>query len=182
MPPPDASKEFERRAQRRRWLRVLACAPWMRLAAAATDAEYSAWPRKRATPSIELLCSTGSTWRLQSEKGRPLVLNFWASWCGPCREEMPSLQALAERHRTEGLRVMAVNFREADAAVHKFVEETSLDLPVLLDRDGAAAKAFDIHVFPSTVIVGRSGRVSSVVIGASDWMRSPAHDWVRAVL
>jgi thiol-disulfide isomerase/thioredoxin len=182
MPPRDPSKEPKHFSKRRHWLRVLACAPWMRPAAAANEAQYSSWSRNRATPPIELLSSDGSTWRLQSEKGRPLLLNFWASWCGPCREEMPSLQALEERYRSENLRVMAVNFREADAAVHQFVEGTSLVLPVLLDRDGTAAKAFDVHVFPSTVIVGRSGRVSSVVVGASDWMRSPAHDWVRAVL
>jgi thiol-disulfide isomerase/thioredoxin len=167
---------------RRRCLRALACAPWAWSATAATDPQRSVWPRKRATPAVELPGADGAVWRLAAAKGRPVLLNFWASWCGPCREEMASLQALADRHRAEGLQVMAVNFRESDATVRKFVEESALGLPVLLDREGTAAKAFDVHVFPSTVLVDRAGRVSSIVVGASDWMRSPAYDWVRAAL
>jgi thiol-disulfide isomerase/thioredoxin len=182
MPSLDSSMGSHRLFTRRHWLGVIACAPWACRATAATDAERSSWPRKRATPPVELSSTDGTTWRLPAAKGHPVLLNFWASWCGPCREEMSSLQALADRHRGEGLQVMAVNFREADAVVRKFVAETSLALPVLLDRDGTAAKAFDVHVFPSTVIVDRSGRVSSIVVGASDWMRSPTYDWVRAAL
>jgi thiol-disulfide isomerase/thioredoxin len=179
---PERFTEPDRILRRRRCLRALACVPWAWSAMAASDPQRESWPRKRATPSIELPSLDGSTWRLPAAKGRTVLLNFWASWCGPCREEMASLQALADRHRAEGLQVMAVNFREADATVRKFVEETLLALPVLLDRDGTTAKAFDVHVFPSTVIVDRSGRVSSIVVGASDWMRAPAYDWVRAAL
>ena len=111
-----------------------------------------------------------------------MLLNFWASWCEPCRSEMPALELLAARHQAQGLQVIAVNFRETEAAIRRFIETTALSLPVLRDSDGAAAKAFGVSTFPCTVAINRQGRVLSTLVGEVDWRSAPARNWVAAVL
>ncbi len=140
------------------------------------------WPRGAATPALDLPDLDGRPWTLAGQRGRVVVLNFWATWCPPCREEMPSLELMAQRHEADGLRVMAVNFKEGAATIRRFMEQEAMSLPVLRDADGAAARAFGARVFPSTVFIGRDGRAAFSVIGAADWTGEPARGWVRALL
>ena len=105
---------------------------------------------------------------MASLRGQAVVINFWASWCEPCWEEMPSLAQLARAHSGK-LRVLAVNYKESPATVAQFTATTGLDLPTLRDPDGALARAWGIRVFPSTVLIGADGQVRSVVRGALDW-------------
>ena len=168
---------------RRDWL-IAACAAsavsaWPQ---SADGARRTAWPRQRATPDFQLPRLDDSTWNLASAKGQPVLLNFWATWCEPCRTEMPSLEQLATRHQAQGLQVMAVNFREGEAAVRRFIAATGLRLPVLQDRDGAAAKAFDVRIFPSTVAIDRRGRAAFVVVGGFDWAGPLAQEWLAPLL
>lgn len=140
------------------------------------------WPRRKPAPALSLRLLDGSTWSLAAQRGHPVLLNFWATWCEPCREEMPALAQLAEREKVSGLRVVAVNFREAEAAVRRFVESTSLALPVALDADGSVARLFDAHAFPSTVGIDAAGRVRFVVMGECDWTAAPGRGWLDELL
>ena len=166
---------------RRRWLATAACAAWAGPVPGA-DGQFHPWPRQRPTPALQLPGQDGKPWSLAAQKGQPLLLNFWASWCEPCRSEMPSLELLATRHEAQGLQVMAVNYRETDAAVRRFVDATSLSLPVLRDRDGGAAQSFGVRTFPSTVAINRRGQVLSIAVGECDWASPAARQWVGAVL
>ncbi len=130
--------------------------------------EVQGWPAHQAAPAIAGLDAGDKPVALASLKGQALLINFWASWCEPCREEMPSLSQLAKSHAGT-LRVLAVNFKESAATAQRFKESTGLDIPVLRDPDGALARAWGIRVFPSTVLVDAKGRVHSVVRGALDW-------------
>ncbi|THD63446.1 TlpA disulfide reductase family protein [Phenylobacterium sp.] len=168
-------------ASRRQWIAAAASAAWAWPWLAAGE-EVRPWPRESATPSLKLPTQDGAIWSLASTRGRPLLLNFWASWCEPCRREMPSLERLAAQHQAQGLQVMAINFRETDGAVHRFLEAVPFGLPVLRDRDGGAAKAFGVRVFPSTVLVDRHGRAQSVIVGECDWSSASADRWVAAIL
>ena len=141
-----------------------------------------AWPRGRATPALELASLDGTRWRLADLRGRVVALNFWASWCEPCRAEMPSLELLAQSAAPQGLEVVAVNYRESAAAIARFVERDALGLPVLRDADGSAARAFGVGVFPTTVLVDRSGRAAFSVVGEADWQAGPARRWVADLL
>jgi thiol-disulfide isomerase/thioredoxin len=124
----------------------------------------------------------GGTWTLAAARGRPVLLNFWASWCEPCRAEMPSLQQLGAQHEAKGLQIVAINFREGESAVQRFIAKTALRLPVLYDRDGAAAKALGVRTFPSTVAIGRDGKAKFVVTGEVDWSSPSVERWVEALL
>jgi thiol-disulfide isomerase/thioredoxin len=167
---------------RRRFLLAAALFPLATGAAEDPQAQWKAWPRSRAVPPFELAGPDGTKWSLSAARGRPVLLNFWATWCEPCRAEMPSLQELARRHEAQGLRVLAANFKEGDAAVRRYLDASSLQLPVLFDRDGAAAKAFGVRIFPSTVGIDRKGDVKFVVTGEVDWAGAAAQRWVAALL
>lgn len=140
------------------------------LRAADAGYEWRRWPAKKPTPAAELDRLEGGRWRLPEARGQVVLLNFWATWCEPCRSEMPSLQRLAQRSADQGLHVVAVNYAESPAAVQRFLAAQGLQLPtVLLDRDGAAAKAWTPRIFPSTAVIDRRGRAAGVLVGAIDW-------------
>jgi thiol-disulfide isomerase/thioredoxin len=137
-------------------------------------ASYQATPWKAAsTPPLDLPDLDGRRWTLASQRGRVVLVNFWATWCEPCRAEMPSLQALAER-MGDKLAVVGVNYQEGEPRVRGFVERMSLRFPIVLDRDGEAAKAWTRRIFPTTVLVDPRGRAHTVVVGEIDWMGTDA--------
>ena len=140
------------------------------------------WPTGRPTPALALTDMDGKAWTLAALKGHPVLLNFWASWCEPCRAEMPSLELLATRHERAGLVILAVNYQEAAPTIKRFLETLPFSLPILLDRDGDAASAWTPRVFPTTVLIDRGGNPRSSVIGELDWMGETARALVEPLL
>jgi len=140
------------------------------------------WPAGKPTPALALTDLEGKAWSLAALKGRPVVLNFWASWCEPCRAEMPSLELLATRHERAGLAVLAVNYKEALPTIQRFLDVLPFSLPILLDRDGDAAGAWTPRVFPTTVLIDRSGMPRQSVIGELDWMAGDANELLAPLL
>jgi thiol-disulfide isomerase/thioredoxin len=132
------------------------------------------WPAGRPVPPLDLVDLEGRRWRLEALAGQVVVLNFWATWCAPCRREMPSLEAMAARRRGEGLVVVAVNYLEVPETIRGLLESAPFRPPILLDRDGDATVAWTPRVFPSTVLVGRDGRPVVTVVGELDWGASEA--------
>jgi thiol-disulfide isomerase/thioredoxin len=144
--------------------------------------ERQPWPAQKPTPVFQVSDQTGRVWRLSDLRGKAVLINFWASWCEPCRAEMPALEALAQRHGPQKLQVLAVNFKESDATVQRFVQHSALNLPVLLDPQGQIARQWGVSVFPSTVLVGADGRVQGVVRGEFDWLGPQAAQWIAPLL
>lgn len=140
------------------------------------------WPPGQAVPALHLNDLDGKAWSLADLRGRAVLLNFWATWCEPCRAEMPSLQALAHRRAGDGLVALTVNYQESEPTIRRFLERTPIALPVLLDRDGAAAKAWTPRVFPSTVLIDRGGRPRRVVVGEVDWNGEAPTQWMADLL
>jgi thiol-disulfide isomerase/thioredoxin len=101
--------------------------------------------------------------------GKLVLLNFWATWCPPCRREMPSMQALYEQFHDDGLEIVALNVLEDRSTAADFIEETGYTFPVLLDADGRTATTYAIRYFPTTYVIDRNG----VVLGR----REGFHDW-----
>ena len=141
-----------------------------------------AWPAGKPIPELSLKDTQGKEWNLRELKGRPVLINFWATWCEPCRSEMPSLELAAQRFESDGLVVLAVDFRETDAAVNRFLSQYPISLPVLRDRDGAAARAWGVRIFPTTVMVDRLGQVRAIVNGEVDWTSATAKSWIAELL
>jgi thiol-disulfide isomerase/thioredoxin len=115
----------------------------------------------RRAPDLTLKTLAESSVRLAQFRGRPLVVNFWATWCKPCRAEMPMLVAAHDRHRVAGLQILAVNLRDQERGrdVQRFVEEFRLPFPVLLDAHGRARRAFRVRAIPTTIFIDSAGLV-----------------------
>jgi len=128
---------------------------------------------KKGDPAPELVLESldGSTVRLSDYRGRPVLINFWASWCAPCREEMPELQKVFAAQQADGLVILAVNttFQDRVEDVRRMRTELGLTFPILLDRDGKAAAAYRASAWPTSVFVDRQGRVHLVQVGPMSW-------------
>lgn len=153
-----------------------------RAALAAPELAYSVSPWQGATPPFEALDTRGKTWRLDELKGRAVLINFWASWCEPCRAEMPTLQQIADIYGPGKLLVLALNFKEHPRRAIQFATTTGLSLPVLLDPQGQTARAWGVKVFPTTVLIDRQGRPRQRVQGEMDWTGAPAAKMIDALL
>ncbi len=109
----------------------------------------------------------GKPFDLASEKGTVVFLNVWATWCGPCRYEIPELQALQEKYAGRGFEVIGVNVDEAGAdAVSQFVKENKITYPIALDPEGRIANVLRTTVLPTSLIIGRDGRIVWREVGA----------------
>ena len=120
-------------------------------------------------PALVLKDVNGTTHDLASYRGRVVLINFWATWCVPCRDEMPSIQKLRDRLAGKPFVVFAVNVDEPDSRVRNFLNETRLDLPTLLDQNKTVTRAWGVRVMPTTFIVGRDGRLRYRAVGDLDW-------------
>jgi peroxiredoxin len=123
-----------------------------------------------AAPDFELLDSTGQAVRLSDYQGNVVVVNFWASWCPPCREEMPALQTIAAKYADQGLVVLGINTTYADSREDtlQFVNELGLTFPILFDETGEVTeKAYGIFGLPVTFWIKPDGSIVSIKVGPS---------------
>jgi peroxiredoxin len=150
-------------------------------ATAAGGAELQTWTGG-PPPAFALEDLAGRTHRLADYRGRVVLVNFWATWCEPCRAEMPSIERLRAALSDRPFTVLAVNLGEPKSRIEKFLARTPLTFPVLLDRDTAVAKAWRARVLPATYLVGRDGRIRQVHYGELDWSSGAGRRAVEALL
>lgn len=165
---------------KQQWLGCLLCGCCV-FAAQAAGYSVQTWPSGKPAPALQASDLQGRTWRLADLRGKVVLVNFWASWCEPCRAEMPSLQHLAQTH-ADCLLVLTVNFKEAPAVALRFAQRMGLGLPVLPDLQGGMARAWGVKVFPSTVVLGSDGRVRAILQGELDWAGEEAHQLLKPLL
>lgn len=113
-------------------------------------------------PDFTLKAMTGENLRLEELRGQVVLINFWASWCGPCRQEMPILQQIHKRYEPLGFTVLGVNVDEEPEKARRIAERLTLDFPLLLDSNQAVSEQYDVNAMPFTVLVDRSGKVRYV--------------------
>jgi len=133
-------------------------------------------------PGLTLADLDGRALDPASWKGKVLLVNFWATWCGPCREEMPAMQALGRELADRGLVVLAVNYEESPDRVRRFLRDAGLSLPVLLDAEGAVARQYRVTALPASFFVDRRGTLVGSVLGIRDWRGSAARRYVDELL
>ena len=150
-------------------------------AAAAGAAELKPWTGG-ATPPLVLQDLYGRTHRLADYRGKVVLVNFWATWCEPCRDEMPSIERLRQSLAGQPFEVLAVNIGEPLGRIERFLEKMPLGFPMLLDRDTGVAKAWKARVVPATFLVGPDGRIRYVHYGELDWSSEPVRKRVAELL
>jgi len=136
-----------------------------------------------AVPDVAFAAPDGSDRRLADWRGEVVVLNFWATWCAPCRAEMPSLDALAAAHEGRGVAVLAVaTGRNPPEAIARFYAEAEIaTLPVLTDRGSGLARAMGVMGLPATILIDREGREVGRIVGEADWNAPEAHALIAAL-
>lgn len=133
-------------------------------------------------PAFELATADGKRVSLAALRGQVVLLNFWATWCPPCREEMPSMERLHQEFKAQGLAVLAVNIQESPKQVARFMRDFRLTFPALLDVDATIAGRYGVRGLPSTYLIDRTGRVVGQVVGARDWAGPAAKALARSLL
>jgi peroxiredoxin len=138
-------------------------------------------PRPRAVEDFALPTPDGRTFRLADHRGRLVFINFWATWCEPCRQEMPAMERLWRRHRHRAFTMVGVSLDSDPAAVAPFVREHGLTFPIALDSRLTTANAYGVRALPTTVLLGRDGTVAALALGPRAWDNDAAHSLVEAL-
>ncbi|WP_322792695.1 TlpA disulfide reductase family protein [Bellilinea sp.] len=120
-----------------------------------------------AAPPFSLLDASDQTLSLQELQGSVVILNFWASWCPPCRAEMPAFQQVYDLHKDEGLVILGVNttYQDDGESALRFAEERGVQFPVLFDSDGVVSRRYQIQALPTTFFIDRKGIIRQVIYG-----------------
>ncbi len=135
-----------------------------------------------AAPDFALAALTGANKRLSEHIGQVVLLNFWATWCGPCRQEMPYLEDIHRHYREAGFTVLGVNLDKDPDGARRMVEDLGVSFPVLLDQDKDVSRLYDVRAMPMTVLIDRDGRVRYVHHGYHPGMEASYLDQVRALV
>ena len=134
--------------------RIVACA-----ALAIASGTVPAVAPVSTAPDFTLRTMGGPNMRLQEQRGLVVMVNFWATWCGPCRQEMPHLNRLYEKYRASGFVLMGVNVDDDARNAADVAAKLGVKFPVLLDTDKKVSKLYDLATMPSTVLIDRDGKV-----------------------
>ena len=133
-------------------------------------------------PDFSLPDQSGRSVSLKDLSGQVVLINFWASWCGPCREEMPLLNELQERYAPLGFTLLGINVEEDASAAKGFLTETPVGFPILFDADNEVSKSYDVIAMPSTVIVGRDGTIRYIHHGYEAGDENVYQDQIRQAI
>jgi peroxiredoxin len=133
-------------------------------------------------PDFRLPSKSGEQIALSDLKGQVVMLNFWATWCGPCRQEMPHLEALHQRYSDLGFTLLGVNVEEDSSGADKFLSGTPVTFPILFDPDSEVSQAYEVVAMPSTVLVDRAGNMRFIHHGYKPGYENEYQTQIRALL
>ena len=136
----------------------------------------------QVAPDFALKSSTGENLRLSEFRGDVVMINFWATWCGPCRQEMPLLDELYARYKRVGFNLLGVNIDDDSRRAMQMIEELGVSFPVLFDASKEVSKLYEVEAMPVTVLVDREGNVRYVHHGYKPGYEDKYLDQIRSLL
>ena len=149
-------------------------------AARELDLIRPARPKQASDFSVSLL--GGKTLELKGQRGKPMLINFWATWCAPCRDEMPAMERLYLKHRERGFMLLAVSVDTDAALVKPFLEKYRLTFPVALDAKMDLANTYGVRALPASFLIDRNGYLTALALGPRAWDNRAAHALIEAML
>ena len=136
----------------------------------------------KPAPDFTLELLGGKTFHLAEAKGKVVLLDFWATWCGPCLQAMPQVEAVAEEFKEKGVQLIAVNLQEDPKQITAMLERHKMHPAVALDRDGAVAQKYEANAIPQTVIIDKDGKVARLFVGGGPNLGDQLREALKAVL
>jgi len=133
-------------------------------------------------PDFTLKSDSGENIRLAEQRGKVVMINFWASWCGPCRKEMPLLDELYQRYEPAGFTLFGVNVEQNPEAAQRFLEDVGVSFPILYDPESNVSQRYQVDAMPTTVMVDRDGQVRYVNRGYKDGDEDKYRKQVRELI
>jgi peroxiredoxin len=137
--------------------------------------------RQKMAEDFTLKTSNGPSFRLSDHRGKTVILNFWATWCPPCRDEMPSLERLYRQHKDQGLVLVAVSLDADPKLVPPYVKESNLTFAVALDPKAEVANKYGVRALPASFVVDRAGTMTALALGPRTWDNDASHSLVEAL-
>lgn len=116
-------------------------------------------------PDFELVDLNGETHRLSDYKGQGVFLNFWGTWCEPCKTEMPAMDRQYAAYKNQGVQILAVNIAQSEFEVQKFINNLNVNFPVVIDKTKSVMTAYNIRPLPTTILVNPQGKVQKIITG-----------------
>jgi len=133
-------------------------------------------------PNFKLNNTEGETFELDSTRGQWVFLHFWASWCGPCREEMPTIQGLSEKISDKDLKIVMINTAEDEDTIFTFLAGISIDIDTLMDVDGQVTEIWKPRGLPTTFLIDPNGKVRYQAIGGRNWDKPVYIKFLKSLL
>ena len=133
-------------------------------------------------PDFELKDLAGKQLTLKELRGKVVFLNFWATWCPPCIEEMPAMERLHQELQKDGLVILAINFQEGPERVQEFFAKHNFTFTALLDRDGKVSELYQAWALPVSVIINKRGELAARAMGSKAWDSQEAHQFFKQLL
>lgn len=165
-----------------RFLFLARCAVAFGMAFAVSAAPAALPAIGQAAPDFTLKSTSGQNLRLRELRGEVVLINFWATWCGPCRQEMPALNKIHEQYRRAGFTLLGVNIDDDPAAARDMARKLGVGFPVLLDTDKRVSRLYDVDTMPATLIVDRNGKIRYVHRGYRPGLEVTYQNQVRELL
>ena len=157
--------------------RVAACLVFL-LSVVSVNAEEM----NKAAPNFTLKSNSGKNLKLSESRGEVILLNFWASWCAPCREEMPLLDSIHNKYKGFGFKVLGVNVEEDSAEAKKILNDIKVSFPVVFDNENKVSKMYNVSAMPSTVLIDRDGKMRYLHKGYKSGDEATYKKWVKKLI
>jgi thiol-disulfide isomerase/thioredoxin len=152
------------------------------VAALIASTAFASGSARTPAPDFTLASRAGGQFGLKKMRGQVVMINFWASWCGPCRKEMPLLDSMYRKYKPLGFTLVGVNVEPDSAGADGYLKTTPVSYPILLDRENKVSQLYNVSAMPSSVIVDRKGQVRYVHLGYKQGDEREFLDQIQALI
>jgi len=160
---------------------ILLCAACLGNASAWAQYEKTPWPNSHKTPPWVFRDVTGQVFDVSQMRGKKIILNVWATWCAPCKDELPNLQVFSDLQDPAKVVVLTLNVKEPPSRALRFMQSQQISLPLISDPKGEWTQKLGIKVFPSTLLIDSQGQIKWRIVGEVDWTTAEPQTWVNSL-